>query len=269
VRSFEFGSNGQAFQSNLAIGFDIQADDPDTLMLLAGFSGGARAIDNLGNPVAGAEMPSMSFPMQRKGSSRQESVLLMLPDPKATSLRSLEGELLVMTGAVRTVRFAADEVKPGTTKRVGKVAVTIESVRETPQGTEVAISYEAPQPETPANPREMIQLLRLGHSTISAELKDSNGQAHGPRASTGGGGGGGGGSFAFGGAAGGGARRFRFGGGPGDGSGSGKMQQTYLFAPVAGGAQPASLTFRIVERQGENKKIAFKLDNIALPAAAK
>jgi beta-lactamase regulating signal transducer with metallopeptidase domain len=264
-RSFSFGPNGQSFQSNLTVTFDVQAKDPDTLTLLAGINGGAHAVDNLGNPVTGAEMASISFPMQRKPGSRPESVMLMLPDPKATNLRSLEAELLVITGAVRTIRFPADEVKPGATKREGKVAVTIESVRETAQGTEVAISYEAPQADAPVNPRDMIQRLRMSHSNISVELQDSNGRVSGPRTSAGGSGGGGGfgGGFNFAGA--GGARSFQFGNGPGEGNGANRIQQTYSFAPPRDGAKAASLNFRVVERQGEDKKIPFKIENIALP----
>lgn len=266
-RSFSFGSNGQSFQSNLTIAFDIQAEDPETLTLLAGINGGARAVDNLGNPVPGAEMASVSFPMMRKAGSRPETVLLMLPDTKATSLRSLEAELLVMSGAVRTIRFPANEVKPGATKREGKVTVTIDSVRQSPQGTEVAISYEAPQPDAPASPRDMIQAIRMSHSNITAQLQDSNGQLYGPRTSSGGSGGGGGGGFGggFNFAGGGGARSFQFGNGPGDGNGANRTQQTYFFATPRDGATAAALSFRIVERQGGNKRIPFKIENIALP----
>ncbi|MGC4045598.1 MAG: M56 family metallopeptidase [Armatimonas sp.] len=272
------GSQESSFQSNTSIPIEITGTNRADMMLLAGIDGDVEAMDNLGNKVPG--MPSMSAPLPRRGLSRTENLPLQLPDPNATHLTTLSGNLNVINGVIRQFSFPVDKLRTGAQQTIGKVNVRIEGVKQNEGGLEVKLSYSAPPPApAPDQPQDefpnaMTLMLQMqGQSQgFQAELLDANGGTHAPNITGGGSG--------FGGSASGGGSFGRQVSSNSNGpssvtvfgsnqptqfksTGSNRVNQTVGFFQQ-NDTEGATLQFYIVERQGPNMKVPFQLRNVPL-----
>jgi hypothetical protein len=206
--------------------------------------------------------------MQRVPGLRTERIELAI-SPNATRLRSVDAALLVQTGEERVISFPANEVRVGAVKSEGGVTVKIDGVEATEKGWHVAVTYERPRNDAPAqNPGSAgrIQQLMLANRSISVTLHDNDGQVHKPRMSTGGGGSGAvGGSIGFSSSNSNGTRRFSYGSEERN-DGPTRSSHRYTFARIVG-AQPEALEFRVMEHTGASQRIPIRLENLDLPAA--
>jgi len=79
------------------------------------------------------EVPSTSFlfpPYESRPDTAapMHVTLAFAMEDGAKSLKTLQGELVVVNAVVRTLTFTADELRPGVSKRSGQVSITIEDV---------------------------------------------------------------------------------------------------------------------------------------------
>lgn len=252
--SASFGPDGKRmeFRSNLTLGLDIAGRNRDDLLLITGVEK-LHGQDDQGREVLGPETPTIALPAlpsQESAGVRRE-MLNLHTEEGAKSLKILEGSLKVANATVRTVTFDAPEVKPGASKKVGKITVTIETVRDTGNGYELTVACEAPQYDRPRSAREMMTLMMQGNRGIEAEIIGTNGVAY--KSSASGSGSGMGGIFPpLGGL---------------DANPAPEMttsHQSLAFGQLPEGAQPKSLVFRVAEQQGTSRSLPFKFTDVPL-----
>ena len=267
-QKFENPPNQQEFRPNVSIELEIRAGDTKTLAELLGVGAGARGVDNQGRAVSSSPVAPMSFPVRRTADARTERIELIVP-AGAKRLRTVEAALVMQPAEERVISFAANELQPGASKRVGGVTVKIDSVQTTEQGgLSIAATYELPKDKAAVQSGplgNLQQQMRAGQG-VTVTLHDNDGQEFRPRTYAGGGGGGGssyGGGFTFSNGTAAGTRRYNFGKQEGLDEPN-RSSYNYTFAPLVG-TRPETLEFKVLERVGEPKQYPFRLENLDLP----
>ena len=185
-------------------------------------------------------------------------------DPMASSLRVVEATLLMQPATERLLVFPSKELQGGSTRRAGSVTVRIDRVEATPDGWQVAVSYETGGQEghsRASDPAERIRQMMQAARNLSVSLLDSHGQRHQPRTMSGGGSSGIGSSFS-GNSDSRGSHATSSGTGPRR-NGPIRTSGTYGFRRVQD-AELQALEFRVLERTGETQRYPFRLENLNL-----
>lgn len=257
-------TSSNSFRSNQTLGLDITGRNKEDLLLINGVEN-LRGVDDQGRTVRGPEMPSMSMfsPILRPADGKRE-ILFLQTEEGAKALKTLEGDLIVANGVIRTVTFAASEVRPGASKRVGQVTVTIDSVRETDNGYELSVSCESPRTEQARDIREQMKMMTQGFRSAEAELVGTNGVAYPPNTMGGGAGGGNGFVSGFSSSGGGNFSTSRTFGDDTAGTSASKSSFNMSFQQLPDGVRPRSLVVRVIERHGANKRVPFKFNDVSL-----
>jgi beta-lactamase regulating signal transducer with metallopeptidase domain len=167
------------------------------------------------------------------------------------SLKTLQGVLLVIKGTVHTLEFDAVDIRPGASKEVGRVRVTLESVTETERGYEISVTCKSPLLAPPRNTQEYMNQMLAGSRGFEAKLVGTDGNDYKRTGSRGG----------FQGAMypqvyGENARM--------DIPNNYRYQQHLTFGPLRQGVRQKNLVFRVVERQGGLRRIPFTFTDIPL-----
>jgi hypothetical protein len=150
----------------------IESTVPGAIQAVQGLSPNLRAFDDQGL-MATPYPPSPYNTAETGGNRRIETVELRLPRAQTKGLRALDGEILVRGGTVRNVRFARNEIRPGATRHLGGVVITILQVIPSSLRYEVIASVEQPGPAPAAPPTT---------PPLTASLQDAHGYQRSPHA---------------------------------------------------------------------------------------
>lgn len=122
----QFGN--QPFQSNVSFFLDISAANPDDVLLVDGVEN-LHGVDEQDRPVRG---PAGNFfrPMAPRTDGVKRETIPLETKGGANSLKTLEGNLLLETGAVRTFTFTGDDLHFDASKKANEVAVTLDFFKQ-------------------------------------------------------------------------------------------------------------------------------------------
>ncbi len=168
----------------------ISAPNAEDLMRVQGVAAKAR-VTTASGPMDVRVEPTSIGPivgLSKGGPTRSASLRFRLASGDVGSASSFEGELLMDAGPVLRFTFSRGELTPGTVKRQGSMAVTVQKVQTTGSRLDVQFGYEVPVPrqfgERGGDTDPFTALLR----PADAELTDEEGKVHPPISSGGGGG---------------------------------------------------------------------------------
>jgi hypothetical protein len=245
---------GQNFPSNLSLRLDFEGPNPEDTMLIQGLEH-IRSVDDRGRAV---RTPAIASPAEwlrsrtGKGTQKRE-VIGLQKEQDAKSLQTLEGELVVINGAVRTFTFAEDELHRGALKSFGHVHATFDSMQRTHDGYEVSFTCISRRFDSPQSTNILAETSPWlwDARTPQAECIGTDGvryKSTGLGMST----------------------RDPFhpqGQGNHDAVGGLKTttsEATFHFPLMPEGVRPRSITVRFVEQQGENFRVPVKFTDIPL-----
>lgn len=190
--------------------------------------------------------------------ARRRATIALRKEADAKSLKTLEGKFVVVNGVVRTLEFAADELHPGASKRLGQVSATIDTIQQSGGKVVVYITCIAGQfePRDPVGLQEHLENSMLGRRAMQAEFIGTDGVAYknsGASESSH-------------------RERSISVGTDGvvhrDGTIAGistvTSQLSFFFPPIPEGIRPQKIILRVVEQQGENFRVPFKFTDIPL-----
>jgi hypothetical protein len=183
----------------------------------------------------------------------QRSLLAVLTGAGAKSLKSLEGDLVVEDGKVRTFTFPADGLRPETSQHIGPVKVTIHSAEYSKGSYKLETTCTFPYISHPGttSPLEKAAEDIGNHRQPQWECIGTDGVVYKSR--------GGSGMFTV----------IPFNTPHDDDLGVATRtmngQSTIVFDRLPDTFHPAKIVVRVVEEQGSNLRVPFKFTDIPLP----
>jgi hypothetical protein len=165
---------------NLDLRLDIDGRNQEAALLVQGVCD-VQSKDDHGRVLLSQDAPfraerTFTRPEQE---ARRRATIALRKEADAKSLKTLEGKFVVVNGVVRTLEFAADELHPGASKRLGQVSATIDTIQQS-GGKVVYITCIAGQfePRDPVGLQEHLENSMLGRRTMQAEFIGTDGVAY-------------------------------------------------------------------------------------------